>query len=613
MSGNPNISNADRRLYELTVEEAVEEVSKLPKGEVNQAEAIIQQFLDDVEMHVDSANKFRGEVLRKVADQKLQAEDDRERKILEKFEGQVVSADKQLRFAGVDTKQKFYVRGGSLLRRIFGKRYNAADVNDLLHDVQKLEDDIEQNQLQLDMLKASYEASRKSLQNARKIFKSKREGRFVVGYMDDAVTSWKAARGQKKRATQEYETSGKQQIKEINTKSKELNKQKDVLTELRKKVDARRKNGRDIFENQFGEQVQILRQMSGKQQKQEEKRLREDVRVFGQNLGVVYIEYFLNEALGVAPKTAGALVLDERGGARPEGIVYQEPLTEREAAQEMAVLSRWCEFVLGRAPSEGQLLPILAYLRDQEPRLLSQNLQTQQTKAITPAMYELRFLLTGKDLNGKELLDTSRCARQTPENIGRLLRYATEHQLSKNDLSALFERFAKDDEFQNYNAQDFDYILEFLKKAGQQPAPAPQPAQKKTNEKLPLSRAEEKFEHDFSLLEDPNLAKELYHAAIDQHPDRKEMINSKKNRQMMKMLMTGKFASISLQSPNFEHENKKDYIQDVLEILPFFNKTSIHGLLQDLAEFKRKNKKHTCREFLKFLRKTYKDFISYER
>lgn len=470
MAEKPRISEAEEQLYSLTIEEAVEEVSKLPKDSADAADAIIQRFLNDVQLHEKKRVIFRGEVLQKVAEQKRKAEDERERKILEKFEGHIADIDGKLSFAGVDENEKFYVRGGTLFGRIFGERYNADKTDKILREVQKLEDEIEEKRLKIEMLRASYEASRSLVKNARQIFKAKREGRFVVGYIDDRIASWRAAKSQKERATERYKKSD--DLKRISKEEKQLAQKKDVLTKLRQKVDERRKNGRRIFEEQFGKQVEILQQMSSHEQKKELDRLREDVQEFGAKLGIVSMEYFLNEALGISPKTSGLtlrFVKDEKTGEMKR--VYEAPLTAKEAAQELATLSRWCEFIFGSAPTPNEMSTILTSLREQEPALLTQSLQEQKSGTPSPIMYELRFLFSGKDTKGLEILESSRRAHSAPENVVRLLRYASEHEgVTQDRLQNIFETFA-DRWPDEYKAEDFGYIFDFLKENKEPPPP----------------------------------------------------------------------------------------------------------------------------------------------
>lgn len=124
-----------------------------------------------------------------------------------------------------------------------------------------------------------------------------------------------------------------------------------------------------------------------------------------------------------------------------------------------------------------------------------------------------------------------------------------------------------------------------------------------------LNRDERRILHTFSLGDNLALAKQLYHDIFEEQPEWISMFQKKKNRQMLRFLMSGKLRKMSLTPPDLEGEAKRAYIDNVLELLPFLDKSSIYGLEQDYKKFSRKNKDLTCQAFLAFLRTTYKDFL----
>ncbi|MBU1953952.1 hypothetical protein KKH03_03205 [Patescibacteria group bacterium] len=537
MAEKQDSNQIEQQLYEAAVEEAVDKVSRLAKNKVDEADGLIDELLNNAQLEGKHELTFRGEVLRKISEKKQAAEDGREKQILEKFEGQVVKRSGQLRFAGIDENVKIYARGGNLYRRVFGKRYNADDVHDLLQDVQKTENDIEKRKLEIEMLKAKVDASKNVLRNARFMFKQKRKGRIFAGYFKDAANSLKASYYQKQRAKDEFASGDKAGTKDIEKKSRQLERKQAVLDKLMAKIEARRQNGRDVFNRQFGAQVEVLQKMSGELLKQEADRLRDDVKKFGQVAGIVHFEYFLNEALGIAPQK-GEYLAD---------IGYSAPTTPLEIAKEKAQFGRWLEFVLHETPSAHLVAQTLEIMRNKMPSELVDILQNRNVDKVETQKYELRFLFSGRDTTNAPILDKSRRAKPDPDTIVRFLRYSKDHDLSgMGNLNSIIQIFAKDWP-KDYTANDFDYVLPFIRQGKE----APQKEVKSAEGKVELNRSQQKvfeeiwwsvFGTKASEKEMWDFAEQMKKEFADKYDvEISRFLNSSISHDLLRFLYTGKF------------------------------------------------------------------------
>ena len=546
---NPNKSNSwEQQLYDETVKEAVEEVARIDKGDVNSIDNAIQSFIQKVNFNDKQKAKFQGEVMRRVAERKRQTDDAHEREILTGLEGKVISVKKgsgvEKKLVGTHESEKFYARGGSLFRRIFGHRYNAQEVSEKLEGIQELENRIQKNQEQIDMITAARDASKSARKVARQIFKQKREGRFLVGYIDDKVASWKAALEQKKHAKTRYKTEMKGLTKLQESSRKVLLKEKKAVSAVMEKVDARREKTREIFDKNFGAQVEHLLQLTGTRREDEEKELREQIRKFGKNAKIVYLEYYLNEALGLEPK----VLFDEQGNE--DKTPYREPLNERERLQELIDMKKWCQFMGGKKVSDSQVQQVLNYFKGEKPRAIV-DMRKANLQSPTPAMMVMRFMLSGVDTKGKKLLKKRQLAEFTPATVYSIYLIGQEHG-SSSDLQKKMEAFASLGK--KYKSEDFDYVFDTLgtpsqpkaklkKKAKKQSSTASQPTQGQANfgptpaanpTLVSLTDKERHFAEMFGLGNMPNEARELYHRIEQKNPQFESQLKSPENCKILK-------------------------------------------------------------------------------
>lgn len=465
-----DVSKHDREYYESVVAETVKQVSKV-KGtdEAKEADAIIRKALEDDALHMDLKMRLRREVLQRSTDLKKKSKDEREQQIVEKFEGNVAAIDGKYFPAGVDENFSVKVRVGNLLQRVWGRSVDADELSNIINQVKDLEEKIKENRVQLEVLKAARESTSSligfpsvglevgvtKMSLVKEIYRMKKEARgggwsSVFSTEMNLWNSFKAAAEQKAVNELEYRSKAKEKIKTVEKETKTLEDNKKILEAALQKIEQLRQNGRNLFQMTFGKQLDVLLQ-NREELSQEEfdaqiDTLRKQVKSFGDNAGITYMEYFLNEAIGIKP-----LVI-----RKGEKAAYIEPQSQREIAKEKVLIGNWWKKVFATKVNESYVDALIPLLREKNPKFLKDILDGKTDPNIDMT---LQFFFSGK-LDGREVLDSKRRAQLSPEQIAKYVEVASRHKDQaqlKQALAAFANRWPS-----RFKAEDFDFVAEHV-------------------------------------------------------------------------------------------------------------------------------------------------------
>jgi hypothetical protein len=475
-------TESENRYAEALAQARAKEIVKGKKNE-SEADELINKILDTDELHVHNRERFRQMVMKKVEEMKQKAHDDREKKIVEEYEGKLLKIDgDMLRPSGVQKDFKVRVRAGkfeigNIGRRIWGHSVNADKLGKMVDEIKEIETQIEENKIRLEMLKSArtatatvvgvdrlgmtVEFTKASL--IKDIYRNKMKSKGWTSLFSTDLNLWdsyKAAKELKEKNQKEYaakDTGGKATMKQIEERGKQLENKKAVLEAALKRVEDLREHGRQLFTSAFGEQLAVLQRNRDMMDDDDYKRhagdIREKVKAFGKSMGIVNMEYFLNEALGIKPEISS----DGK-------VVYEEPQTSLEKERERVKVVQWWEKNFGKKASESEITSLIASLRKEDPELLREMVKGDSFELEAKIDTVIKFLFSGRmpGTAGKEVLAVSRRAILNVENVMKYLKIAKKVSAEfkgkdVNKLTDIFTDFAEKLP-SRYKAVDFEYI-----------------------------------------------------------------------------------------------------------------------------------------------------------
>jgi hypothetical protein len=473
-------TESENRYAEALAQAKAKEIMKSGKSSTD-ANRLIDEIIDKDDLHLHSREKFRQMVWQKVDEMKQKAKDDREKKIIEEYEGKLQMIDGKMRPAGVQEKFSMRVKAGkfevgNIGRRIWGHSIDADKLASLLDEVKDLEIRIEQNKVELEMLKAARKATATLIGSekhdmtfgitkaglVKDIYRNKIKSQgwsSLFSTESNLYQSYKAAKGIKEQHEEEYRKGKKKVIADLEKKGREFEKKKAILEAALAKIETLRENGRELFNKAFGEQLQVLQRNRDMMDDDDYRRhvgeIREKVKAFGKSTGIANMEFFLNEALGIKPEvTAGGKV------------VYAEPQTEVEKGKERVKIVKWWRENFGKEISEGDLTAFIEGLRKVDYALLNELATGTISKDNELVGSVFRFLFTGKlPDDEKQILSPTRCDKLSVERLMHHLRTAKkvseEFKGNEDGLKNVFIDFAGKLP-SRYKAEDFGYIYSSL-------------------------------------------------------------------------------------------------------------------------------------------------------
>jgi hypothetical protein len=470
---NPQ-SESERNYYEALTSEAAKEAVKAAEGPKKEsAESVIKKILDRESIFQDKIDRFTRDVLKKADDLKSKAKDEREARIVQKYEGEVKVAGGKVRPAGIQENFRFRVRTGNIYRRIVGHGVDADKLNELMQDVQRIEDQMERNKIELAQLKAAREATSTIIGSERlgieygftkgslvkQIYAAKYKARGWRAFFTSETTlydSYAAARDLKARHDLEYKTEGKAKIAALEKEAKELATKKQMLDAALQRVESMRSDGRAIFESTFGNELNVL--VEGRETLGEEEfvkriaEMRAKTEKFGKEAGFVGMDFFLKESL---KKRDIDLAMFAKPGE------YTQPQTAVEKGRERVRLGKWYEEVFLKKPAEGEISALIDSLRKDNPEFLK--IFGEKKEPDKKADMILQFLFTGECPKGRTLLVSGRRAALNPENIVKFVKIADEAAKkagSEDAIKKMLEDFANN---RDESAGDFEWSNEAVR------------------------------------------------------------------------------------------------------------------------------------------------------
>jgi|GEM_PF-3907889 len=480
-------SESDRQYNEDLINEKAREIFKGEKGTA-EVDELINKVLEKSFLHHKHRERFRKDVLKRVSEMKEKSKGDRENKIIDEYEGKLQVIDGKMRPSGVQEDFKMHVWAGkfevgNIGRKIWGHSVDADKLAEILDGVKKLEEDIEQNKVELEMLKAarnatatiigsdklglSFGVTKSSL--VKDIYKNKLKSKGWSSVFSTELNLWesyKAAKDLKEKHEEEYNdesAGGKAKIKKIEMRERSLAQKKAILEAALKKIEKLRENGRNLFKSAFGEQLQVLLKnrdvMDEADYNKHVDGLYKKVGEFGKSAGIVNMGFFLDEALGVKP-----------GVRRPgEAVIYKEPRTTVEKSEERVKIGRMWKVIFDKDCSEGDTTAFLEALRKNDPAFLKEFVANKPSDETLMAANVLRFLFLGKipAKGANEVLSSTRRADLSVENVLKYLNIAKEvakeYKGKEGELTDIMETYAKKWPSE-YKAEDFGYVYKSIPK-----------------------------------------------------------------------------------------------------------------------------------------------------
>jgi hypothetical protein len=502
------LSESEKKHFELAVEEGAKKVSLIAADKADEVNDLITQMRDEEFSDQQLKIKFTREVLKKAGEMKKKSKDAKEITILEQFEGKVIKGGSvaDWEHAGVEKEFKFKV--GPWYNKIpfRGEKIDAKTLNTWIGVVDKHSEEIAANKIKLEM----YRATRESMGSLRVILSSVRA----------AVKSGEGAK--LKKVVKDYlearELEQKTE-KDLTEMTKKINKIKERVDQALAKLDEKRQKGRELFEKAFKPRLDVLishkKDMDAADFDAEMLKLREQVREFGDNIGITYMEFFLNESLGIKPVIyVGS----------PD---YKMPETDKEKAREAATTGRWWKKVFGKDLSSRDANLFIEEMRKENPAMLTsiaENSMSDHAERI------LKFLYNGTLQDGKMVLPTSRRAKLTVPDVVKTLHFAEKYATAGN-LENTFTIFAR--EWKQYTADDFEYAFPLIQNGVAVPL-----------EKAPAATPERKPDEVTQLIKtvfNGNVEKETYEKVFKGHPERDAMLQKWDTAARLQFFVTGKY------------------------------------------------------------------------
>jgi len=473
------LSESQQNYYDALTAEKAREIVRGEKSS-DEADALINAILEQDLLHEKQKERFRKDVLKKVAEMKAKAKSEREQNIIREYEGKFLAVDGKMRPAGVQENFRVRVRAGkfevgNICRKIWGNSIDADHLAKILDEIKQLEEDIEKNKVEIEMLKAAREATATILGSEKfgitfgvtkaglikEIYLNKLKAKGWTSIFSTELNLWesyKAARDLKEKNEAEYRREGKKQIAVLEKEEQTLSRRKELLEAALKKVEKMREDGRQLFLKVFGQQLQVLlrnRELMDENDYHERlDEMRKKVREFGKSSGIVNMEYFLNEALGIKPEISSA----------PTDVVfYKQPRTSLEINEERVRVGKKWKDLFGDDLAEDDISFLIEELRKDDPAFLNDFIADKPSAETVMVCDLFKFLFAGKAPGnaGKEILASSRrlklSVKEVLDHLQGVKEVAHEYKDKPDELRSIMLTFAE--KWPNeYTAEDFEYI-----------------------------------------------------------------------------------------------------------------------------------------------------------
>lgn len=603
----------EQDFHERLVDQTAKRAQRMPQNSSEQLVNLIDQVAVSEGLQKTEAERFRRDVMKKVSAWQKTYHSEKEAKIFKQFDGAVEVANQKFFPAGLskdfsvslDENSRegkaalatgvvggaMLVAGGApllaaggflvaaeIVRRLSKKKIDGEKIYDKITKVNNRREGVANGESALAKMKAEEVGLWECFKLARQVgrHRDKSVGVLNLGFFDglDAAAELR----------DQQSVSQKQERKKLEKNKKKLVKEEAELKIALEKIEDLRKDGRELFEKTFnrskkdkkdpskvylGEVDLLLKerdQLDEYTYNQRVDGLRKKVRGYGDSIGIVRMDYFLNEKLGIKPPIV------ERIGQQD----YAEPVGAKEQARERMEVSRWWERVLDPKPTDQGVNGLITTLRKENPLLLRQ-IATRKVDEQKEAL--MTFLFTGK--NGtSEQLATDRLMTLNPKNILDVAMYKV--QLSDPAAREIvFKQFAA--KWQDYKADDFEYVYDMIVKGITPPIPAytaPVAANTNavaaaattvaanTNAAPPATPDQLKKDRQLALMVAFNLPvadlailDTLDQDVLEQNPQLVDQLKKPVNQKMLRFFMSGDFTHQLTSQPDLEFHTKISHPQ----------------------------------------------------
>lgn len=439
-------------LVEVTAKKAVKAHDKSERFN-----ELIEDAQKEAESYGADSEKIYDRVMAKVVDLEAKARSKRDSEAIKQYKGRVILIDKkyhpanddgqysdigddetdpdkmddeakQKRLshapAGLHKKTKVTVKNRLLWRN---KRLDVQELDELMKKVEEEEAEIKKHELRIKLLKVSQK-------NTRKLAKD------MAGFIQDSQGNWFtsgewvrfAARSLKQEAGKHYDE--KNTVKALAKAQKKIKGRQEELKMAMEEITTLQDRGLGIFKEAFGSKEDpeseiglLLANKDSAEYDKDIKALRERVRKFGEKNGIIYMEYYLNQVLGIKPGVMQVSATEARGNIKLENKTgYTVPVDKKEiAAEKFAVAKRWKE-IFGTDPLSGEVEGLITKLRNNNTEFLNflKNEANMELPKNDPRVIVLKFLFTGKLGENKQGLDKNFLV--TPINPDNILKVVKE-------------------------------------------------------------------------------------------------------------------------------------------------------------------------------------------
>lgn len=584
------LSSFEEKHLQLAVEEGAKQVAKKSVEKADEVDQLVKDLYDAEYKDDDLRDRFTRDILKRAGELRQKTKSEREQEIIKEFEGKIIKesganpGDPDVLYqAGVE--KKFNLRIRKNWWNLLGTKVSQEELNTWIDEAKKAEEDIKSKKVEL----AMYEASKKAMASARAILKT----------VSSAVTSTGGA--EINAAVKKYMTNRAKALevgKDVSAQEKAFAKKKETLDIALAKVEEKRQKGRELFDQAFGPQLQVLLDHKGEltQTDFDAKlvELRGQVKEFGDGIGIAYMELFLNQKLGIKPE-----ILEH-------GSAYETPQTAKEQAREKARIAQWWNKVFGvENAAESDIQKFIDTLRKANPSFL-----THITEGTVPAHVDevLAFLYRGR-LGNQLALPTKRVAKLTPEKVAQSLELAGKIA-TDTDFQDHLQTFA--DNWKDYHVDDLSYAYPLIEEgmtipkvtSGAKVAPAERPTDdvlKDIVESFDLSNV---FTDDTTR---DAVASAIYDRVLKPFPKYQHMIAAVSTQDKLKFFITSKFRGVDLSAkvtPIKADDVGKfvkviDDILNNIELIDGIRETTFAGAAD---EYFTKTKKANIKGFLQYLK-----------
>ena len=493
--GVNNLSQSDNEheYLDRAAEVAAKKVARLPKNDPDKMVALIDDIAKEDDIHQGLLVRFKSEVMKKAEQLRKKAKTEQEKQIIGKFEGKVQMVDGHFFPAGLHQNSKLgefdnskkvtaavvagtVVAGAAMIavgasfpwlvalgvaeeaaRRLLKDKIWGNSLDKELREIQADEVEIEKSRAEIEMLRAEKKSLWQCVKIGSQVFMNQAESRGLPsgGFFNGLEAAYDLRLKQKERAA-----ANQDKLKTLEKKEKNLATRKAALEKALQKAEELRGKGRELFTETFNRanpkgELDLL--LDAKETMDENvfdarlEDLRNRVREFGDKVGIVRMEYFLDEKL-----REKRMAVPLQPGEEQE---YMLPANDKEASKEKIQIERWWEKTFDAKLGQRDLEDFIKNARAKNPNFYKKLVAGKVSKKEQKA---LRFFFTGEAKGLKEKMDKERRMDLTPENVLEMTEMATEVAEDSGDPDKLFKDFAE--KWQGRNTQNFGEAYEFLKK-----------------------------------------------------------------------------------------------------------------------------------------------------